>query len=514
MDNPLTGKLKFLYALIVLTGWVASDLASQEVVTLKAGDGLQAAIDAAEAGTVIELAEGLYAERIFIDKPIAIRGTGENPSTIRPNELPAPQGLELIEQHQAKLKAAANEDERFKHEIDFRRSSSPPVVFVVRAQGVLLENLRISTPPAESDIVNTQAIVEVIEANVTMDRCQVVGPWANGIFAAGKSVLTVKDSFVAAVWGTGIAIFGTRDGEPGKTVISGTEVRNCHRRGIGATKGTYVTIENCRISGSGGHGIRYDDTSPTIVGNVISGNADSGIYANGVTEAKIEGNVFWKNGNNGISCWYMNKDQIVRNTFAENGNEAIAVLGAGSPSIMSNVFASHPTAVVLSLINNSTRVGAMDYGEPKIEGNFYWKNEFVRTKASKEAGQTKEQFPAGKGEVSGKDPLFADPGSGDFSMKEGSPALASGAGAKEAIPAASPVALQSEELLIIPDGDTRAADAWKRPASQEDAQLLGSIRGAVMQWRNGVSRIKNKERRLLEIEEMRKMVEKLAAENQ
>ncbi|MEM0896711.1 MAG: right-handed parallel beta-helix repeat-containing protein [Verrucomicrobiota bacterium] len=514
MHKPFPGKLNFLFALVLLAGWTASPLAGQETVKLKVGDSLQAALDAAAPGSVIELAEGVYPERIFIDKAVTIRGTGAKPSIIRPHELPAPRGIDVIEQHQARMKAAAGEDERFRQEIEFRRMTNPPVVFIVRARGVILENLRWSTPPAESDGVTTNAIMELIESEVTVTRCQVIGPWANGIFVAGDSTLTMTDSLVAAFWGTGIAFFGARDGEPEQTVISGSEIRNCLRRCIGITKGTNVSIENCRISGSGGHGIRYEDSSPVITGSAIFGNAESGIYASGETAARVEGNVFWKNGKNGMSCWYLNKDEIVGNTFVENGNEGIAVLGACSPVIKANLFSSHPTAIVYSLINSSKKVGALDYGEPKLAGNHYWKNELVRTKASKEPGQPKEEFPAGEGESEGLDPLFSGSETGDFSLKEGSPALEGGAGAKSPLNAVISAELQGEELLIIPDGETRIEAAWKRPATQEDAQTIRTVRGAVLQWRNGIGRIKNKERRAMEIDEMRQVVEKLAAENQ
>ena len=73
--------------------------------------------------------------------------------------------------------------------------------------------------------------------------------------------------------------------------------------------------------------------------------------------------------------------------------------------------------------------------------------------------------------------------------------------------------LQPEESLIIPSVASRATEGWKRPASQEDVEILGIVRTAVARWEHGVRRIKDPGKKKEAIELMRKAVQKASGES-
>jgi hypothetical protein len=122
-----------------------------------------------------------------------------------------------------------------------------------------------------------------------------MGPFGHGVRIAAGADVEIRDSLVAAVWGTGVAVSGATGGSGpvSRLYLVESEARNCYHRcvTIGPNCNSTV-IERCRISGSAWHGIRYDHAAPTITGNALFGNARFGIYASGRTTATVRGNLF------------------------------------------------------------------------------------------------------------------------------------------------------------------------------------------------------------------------------
>jgi parallel beta-helix repeat protein len=223
-------------------------------------------------------------------------------------------------------------------------------------------------------------------------------------------------------------------------------------------------VKACRISGAGWHGIRYDDTSPEIIGNLIYKNFRTGIYASRNTAALVKGNLFYENESAGMWCLYQNKDMIENNTFASNHWAGLTVSGAAQPIIRRNIFFDNPRAVYCGNLRDDSPFARFQ-NLPPIEGNLFWKNEskVVQEKSGSAESTAEEIRLDEKTGNRSEDPLFKGVKKRDFNILPSSPALQNAIGAPSLIIFESPWPLQPEELAIIPDTDTRDSEKWKKP---------------------------------------------------
>lgn len=431
-------------------------------INVPLGSSLQQAIDAAPAGATLVLPAGTFDERIRITRAVTIEGAGWDKTILKPSQpAPAPDFERQREQWQRRVAAAADPDDlarvaqaMLQAGANAQTPPAPPTVDVEGAKEVTLRGIGIGgIAPTDVERLRADALVRFgSEATGRVEACAIVGPYHNGLFVLDGSTLEVRQTLVAGIWGTGVAVArsGTSASEP-RVVLIESDVRNCYHRGVTVGSGCDVRIERCRISGSAWHGIRYDGASPSIVGNRIFGNARSGIYASGRTGATVTGNVFYANEMGGMSCWSGNADLIEHNTFAENLREGIAVFGASKPTLRGNIFAGNPTAVMCGAINGEDPNTA---GEPAVVGNVFWQNG-----TALRHGEQPANLPAGN---ETRDPKFADVAARDFTRAVGGEHA--DAGAADVIPAASPWPIQPGEQAIIPEGETRDFKAWKKPA--------------------------------------------------
>jgi parallel beta-helix repeat protein len=429
---------------------------------------IQQALDAVAPGGLVRIGPGRYEERIVIRRPVRIVGAGWDHTTIAGPEWTQP-SPELVRSFRERLQAANTDEERRSIEAEARKwieesgaSLNTPVVQILGADGVSCEGVKFSLPgiPRKNSGLPGTSVLRIEDSRVQLTDCAVLGSPGNGIEVAGGSQFKISHCLVAAVWNTGIAV-----GDAASASITNCDVRNCYHRcitiGIGHNP---CTVRNCRISGSAWHGIRYDSASPTIEHNIISGNARSGIYASGSTQAIVRNNLFFANEMDGISCWFNNRDTIESNTFAANRREAIAILGASEPTIERNVLFDSPVGVQVSFIS-----GNGSSNEPPearhVDHNWFWKTERDVVAATRDADTSEagEQVIAAADEGEGN--LESDPGfAGDgFSLADDSPARAAGVGATEFPALASPFPLQPEEEAIVPRTETRDWNAWRRP---------------------------------------------------
>jgi hypothetical protein len=386
-------------------------------------DTISSAIFAAPENAVIHLPEGTFKERIEITKPLKIIGAGWDKTRLEASgEVRVAEGREA-------------------------RPEKPLVT--VRTEGdVLIEGLGMSLRTERPHRSGAQPIpvVRSDTAKLTMRGCAVLGSPGNGIEVRGAAGGLIENCLVAGVWGTGIALAGNR------ITVQNSEVRNCYHRGITISDQGWgkTTIRGCRISGSAWHGIRYDDCSPLITGNVIRGNARSGIYMSGNTVGEIFGNVLAKNEMGSISCWFESRDRIVRNIIADDGREGLAVLGLSSPLVRGNIFVGQ--GIRQGQIGGD-RLTAKSYGTPRIERNVFWKVAVPYQRC----GEPAETLPLPEGNRT-EDPMLG----ANYGLPADSK-LRDGQIGPEVNPVfESPYPIQPEEQAIMPDSESRDFKLWKK----------------------------------------------------
>ncbi|MBN9691000.1 MAG: protein kinase [Verrucomicrobia bacterium] len=394
---------------------------------------VQAALDAVPDYAVVELGPGRFSEQVILRRPVRLLGQGWDKTILGPTNLwVSPGGTNA--------------------------SSGMEAAVSVRGGGALLSGMRITRPGTiDPEKLSSQGIVEVENAELQMVECAVVGGAGNGVVFSPGSRGQLQRCLVAAVWNTGIVA-----AEGSRVTIQECDIRNCYYAGVVLRRGVWVAaLWTNRISGAAWHGIRYDDSSPTILGNLIFANARSGIYASGTTRALVNGNVFFGNEMDGVSCWFNSSDLITGNTFVSNKREALSMLGRSSPTVSSNIFAIHPVALRQGVVGG-TRDGAGSLGNPAVEHNLFWKNGTNWIRWGPADGAEPRQMALDDSNAE-NDPGFVNPGAREFSRRSDSAATYPGIGVARPISSASPWPLQPEELAIIPASDTRDWRQWKRP---------------------------------------------------
>jgi hypothetical protein len=417
------------------------------------GGSIQTAIDNAPPGATIVLQAGTYSQSLTLTRPLTIRGAGWDKTIIRADVAAGRSDAEKLA-FVNQLESAASPREQMRLVMQF--FGKRPTIAVRGTREVTLTGIQVTgVPPADVEGMTEDSLVLLDDATVAITDCAVVGPFMNGITIANGAEATITRTLVAGIWNVGIAVHGRSGGRPGKLHLSDSDIRNCYHRCITIASDD-VTIENCRISGSAWHGIRYDHVSPTIRGNHIFGNARSGIYASGQTAATITGNVFWRNEMGGVSCWFNNRDTIEGNTFVANHREALGVLGASQPRVVRNLFVDNPVAIVCSQLRGEGPA-AQTLSLPVLEQNHFWNN-------AQNLMLGEEAQPLADGNVMADPQLRA--AEHNFALPRESPAHQGGAGVADPMPLTSPWPIQPGEKQMIPDTDTRDYQQWKKPSNR------------------------------------------------
>jgi parallel beta-helix repeat protein len=466
-------------AAIVLMGAVLLPMAKagKPAVLHVAADGsaaytsIQKAIDAAPEGALVRIAPGMYQERLKINKPLRLEGAGWDKTTITAENAVADEfeNMRRVAMQRAQEAKLAEEAKRMGSEFEAelgKRFASMQTVLVHDTEQVAICNLKLTSRGRQLEGGTLPVpVLEFRSARARMSGCVIAGNPGDGVHVKDGSDVEIRDSLVAGVWGTGIVV-GQKGSKPCTVRILDSDLRNCHYAGIVVRPGNDSTsIQRCRISGAAWHGIRYDSASPTIVGNLVFGNARCGIYASGKTTATVRQNLFYGNEMTGISCWFQNQDIIEQNSFVENKRSGLEVLGASKPIVRKNIFYANPTGVSRGNIGSDSPFAESD-GVVTLHENLFWHNErnLVRRRPSTAGGEsTTEDISLDEQahNVEG-DPLFVIVEGRDFSLRSNSPARRSGVGAADLVGFDSPWPLQDEEIAIIPESDTRDWRQWKK----------------------------------------------------
>ena len=462
---------------VTQVAWAAPPGDSGKVVLRVAKDktadftSIQAAIDAAPPGATIRVGPGVYEENLRVRKPHILEGAGWSQTTIAAPRQEVTSALEKASRDaQQRHRAAKSEQEKKAIAEAFLDKFAPPALLVQDARGVQIRGLKITASDPTRDSNRLAGLLAIFcRSQVQMTDCAILGSPRGGLSIVDGSDVEIRRSLIAAVWETGITVGERKAGADVRAKIADCDVRNCHYAGICIRPGSQAAVERCRISGAACHGIRYDDSSPVIVGNAIFANARCGIYASGKTAATVKQNLFWKNEINGMSCWLANRDAIAENTFADNQREGLALVGDSQPRVEQNIFFGHPKAIACSYTRNEqAAAGSVAILAP--HKNLFWKNEVNLSRANPKAeGKSNPWDDVKLGPETASvqlDPGFTKAEAGDFSLATDSPARREGIGVAKPLELASPWPLQPEERAIIPDGPSRSERLWKKPAAQ------------------------------------------------
>jgi hypothetical protein len=415
-------------------------------IHVTAGEAIQKAIDSAPAGAVIRIDAGTFDEHLRITKAVTIVGAGWEKTTLKPAEkVTAHTDAERIALAN-RLENARDPRDQMRIVGEYLNRSAAATITASTCESLTLRDLKIQgIAPSDKSGSGSEAIIRLDHSHLQMGDCAVVGPCQDGVVLTAGSEAEIRRCLIAAVWSTGVAVSGGQLGS--KVHLSDCDVRNCYYAGV-TLGGEGSVIEDCRISGSAWHGIRYDNCSPTITGNVISGNARSGIYASGDTHAIVRNNMLWKNEMDGMSCWFDNADTVERNTIVENLREGILVAGDAAPKLLGNIFATSPVGVDEGQVANK---GGDPH--PSLVRNFFWRTEIDVRRLTKT-----EPLPTDNVQA---DPMFVDPGKHNYATSPNSPAAGAGS---TVVLRESPWPLQPEEKAMIPKEDTRDSTKWNKPA--------------------------------------------------
>lgn len=444
-------------ALVIVFGSRA--IAEDQPIIVKPGESIQAAIDKAPAGAVIQLGAGEWNERIVVSKPLTIEGAGWEKTTIQPNRLPP--GVTPESKAEFRKRYVTNLPPAEQKELDreWKEKFVQPTLLVRDTTKVAVRKVRLGgmPPPANSE-AGGETLIEFRSADAKVAECAIVGPFEDGIVIQARSNVEISQSIVTGFRGMAIWVEGTDGGAPAASQLhlAGSDVQGTPIT-IGSGSDSTI-IERCRISGAT-DGIICYGASPTIIGNAIFRNAKSGLRAFGSTHSKVTGNLFWKNGEQGMSCWFRSADTIANNTFVENGQQHIFVIGESKPNVSHNIFANSPVAIGSGGVG---KAGGNDFrfGEAILTDNLFW-----NTPVALQVMDETRAAPPGNLTA---DPMFRAATKQDFSLAPESPARKANIGVSEPLALTSPWPQLSADARDSVKATEATVSAQPKSAPKED----------------------------------------------
>jgi len=272
-----------IVAAVLVIGLAAGLLASRPwdapgydcAVTVRPGESIQAAIDAAQAGDVICLARGEWTESLVIDKSVTLVGWGV--------------GRTVIGQDQFHLPA-----------VDITGLSGEPIT-------VRLQRLSIS-----GDVGHTGMTVGGMAA-VELSECRVAG-MLYGIQVSDSAHLTLSNSLITDCRQMGMVLL-----DSARVEIHDSRVSGNRQLGIRASDSTEVVLRNSQVSRNGGHGLWLrDEARVTVIDGSISHNGMRGLSLTGQSQAQLLRSEVSRNSDQGIMAEDLAVVELTRSQVIAN----------------------------------------------------------------------------------------------------------------------------------------------------------------------------------------------------
>jgi beta-lactamase regulating signal transducer with metallopeptidase domain len=346
----------------------------RKAVVEAAASSLQREIDAAPTGATVKVPAGKHAGPLVITKPLTLKGEGREASAI-----------ELL--------------------------GNDPAIFVRGAKGVSIEDLTVRWSPKSTDErMENPAAVAVRDADVTLRRCGLepierpdLTPY--GLLASGRSSVTFTEGY-----STGFAYaLMFIDGAAG--TVSDSFLQKAGHSVVTLHPGSVVKIERNILARCGYHAVRNTGGTMEMTSNLVADNAKAGAYlGNRSAHGTIADNLF--TGSDGEIWGFSGFDVELRNNVFWKSRRAAVGLFRDTCrlKLVRNSFAGNPVGIGLySGSKDSKQAGTT------AEGNHYWQN-----------AKDTENFEKEPTSISGVDPKFADPATGNFQVPPDSPLVKDG----------------------------------------------------------------------------------------
>lgn len=204
-------------AIVIFFGCQSPHRASPaHVISLRPGQSIQAAIDAAEESAVLVLSAGTFQENLRIDKSLTIRGAGPQ-STI----------IQAIR-------------------------PGPPVIWIVGEAQVVVENLAVQAGRGGHVSVELSSAGLFVQdrACLTLRRAEISQNAASGIFAKDGAILILEDVNITENIRYGIELFGQAQARALSARIFANK-----SGGVWLAEGAFMEAEESAVFGNAGPGI-------------------------------------------------------------------------------------------------------------------------------------------------------------------------------------------------------------------------------------------------------------------
>lgn len=251
-------------------------------ITVQPGESIQAAIDAAPEGAVIELEEGSWEENLTIDKSLTLRAA----------------------------------------EIE------PEPRAVIRSTRVGWPVIRIAS---DEPIEVTVSGLKIAGAFGVCYQWEPDRICADGISVHGKATATIENNMIRGNERYGIGML-----DKSEVSIENNIISDNGRDGIGMGHSAQTTIANNTISDNSSGIMMWSSSQATIAVNTIADNENLGIGMLESSQATIENNTISENWFGIVMC-DPSHAMIANNTISDNTRDGICMRGSAQATITDNV---------------------------------------------------------------------------------------------------------------------------------------------------------------------------------
>lgn len=299
-----------IIGLLVARPWEASKY--ECAVTVRPGESIQVAIDAAGEGDVICLARGVWAEIIVIDRSLTLVGRGAGRTTIEAAVISGPAGQiagQDAGQIVVSLEGLTMSGRGGASTVEVSGGASAEVrdcmifgqlfgVQVSDSAGLSLIGSTVSDSPQHAVLLTGSASASIVGSRIQENR-------GHGLLLSGSARATLLDSSVSGNNGIGLWL---RD--EARVVLTGSSVSNNREHGIRLTGRSQAQLVRTQVSGNADYGITAEDSvelemadsqvqsnwhgievsreaRATIVGSSVSGSRFDGVRVHHSAHAAI-----------------------------------------------------------------------------------------------------------------------------------------------------------------------------------------------------------------------------------